>query len=85
VQGGWLIPGDATRSNSSESAAGFLKFDAYCLRNNKMGETMNIQHSAKYPIARRALAIQDFLMVTVFGAWALVLGLSPVLVFHALT
>jgi hypothetical protein len=84
VQAGRLIPGDATRSNSSEGAAGLLKFDAYCLR-NKMGETMNIQHSAKYPIARGALAIQDFLMLTAFGAWALVLGLSPVLVFHALT
>jgi hypothetical protein len=82
--GRWLIPGDATRSNSSEGATGLLKFDAYC-PNNKMGETMNIQHSARYPIARGALAIQDFLMVTAFGAWALVLGLSPVLVFHALT
>jgi hypothetical protein len=84
VRAGWLIPGSASRSNSSESAAGFLKFDAYC-PNNKMGKTMNIQHSVRYPIARGALAIQDFLMVTAFGAWALVLGLSPVLVFHALT
>jgi hypothetical protein len=83
--GRWLIPGGIIRSNSSESAARFLKFDAYCPHNNKMGETMNIQHSVRYPIARRALAIQDFLMVTAFGAWALVLGLSPVLVFHALT
>ena len=85
MRGGWLIPGDAICSNLSESAAGFLKFDAYCLRTNEMGETMNIQHSARYPIARGALAIQDFLMVTAFGAWALVLGLSPVLAFHALT
>jgi hypothetical protein len=85
VPGGWLTPGDAIRSNVSGSAAGLLKFDAYCLHNNKMGETMNIQHSARYPIARGALAIQDFLMVTAFGAWALLLGLSPVLVFHVLT
>jgi hypothetical protein len=85
VPGGWLIPGDAPRSNPRESAAESLKFDAYCLRTNGMGETMNIQHSVKYPIARGALAIQDFLMVTAFGAWALLLGLSPVLVFHALT
>ena len=85
MRGGWLIPGDARGSNPSEGAAGLLKFDAYCLCNNKMGETMNIQHSARYPIARGALAIQDFLMVTAFGAWAMVLGLSPVLVFHALT
>jgi hypothetical protein len=37
VQGGWLIPGDAGRSNLSESAAGFLKFDAYCLRTTGWG------------------------------------------------
>jgi hypothetical protein len=48
---------------------------------------MNIQitRPAMYPVSRRALAIQDFLMVSAFGIWALVLGLSPVLVFHALT
>ena len=46
---------------------------------------MNIQHSSKYPIARAALAAQDFLMVSAFAVWALVLGLSPVLAFHALT
>ena len=51
------------------------------------GKTMNnqITHSGMYPVGRRALAIQDFLMVSAFGVWALVLGLSPVLVFHALT
>jgi hypothetical protein len=51
------------------------------------GNTMNIQitPSAMYPVSRRALAIQDFLMVSAFGVWALLLGLSPVLVFHALT
>lgn len=82
-----LIPGDAGRSHVSEIAGGLLKFDAYCLRNKKMGETMNIQitHSAKYPISRRALAIHDILMVSAFGVWALLLGLSPVLVFHGLT
>jgi hypothetical protein len=52
-----------------------------------MGQTMTTQitHSAKYPIGRRALATYDILMVAAFGAWALLLGLSPVLVFHALT
>jgi hypothetical protein len=39
----------------------------------------------RYPVNRRAMAIHDFLMVSAFGAWALALGLSPVLVFHALT
>jgi len=83
--GGWLIPGDASRSNPSKTAVGSLKFDAYCLHNDKMGETMKIQHSARYPIARGALAAQDILMVSAFAVWALLLGLSPVLVFHALT
>jgi hypothetical protein len=46
---------------------------------------MNIQHSAKYPVSRRDLARHDILMVSAFGVWALLLGLSPVLVFHALT
>ncbi|HEV7878570.1 hypothetical protein [Bradyrhizobium sp.] len=48
---------------------------------------MNIQitHSAKYPVSRRALAIHDIRMVSAFAVWALFLGLSPVLVFHALT
>jgi hypothetical protein len=70
-----------------KSQSGFKKFDAYCLGIKGMGETMNIQvtHPAMYPVSRRALAIQDFLMVSAFGIWALVLGLSPVLVFHALT
>jgi hypothetical protein len=84
-RGGWLIPDDPGRSNARDIAAGLLKFEAYCLCSKKMGETMNIQHSAKYPIARGALAAQDFLMVSAFGVWALLLGLSPVLVFHALT
>jgi hypothetical protein len=28
--------------------------------------------------------MQDFLLVSSFGLWALLLGLSPVLAFHAL-
>ena len=46
---------------------------------------MNTQPSARYPKGRRARRIQDVLMVSAFGLWALLLGLSPVLVFHALT
>jgi hypothetical protein len=49
------------------------------------GKTMNTRNSARYPKSRTELAIQDILMVAAFGAWALLLGLSPVLVFHALT
>ncbi|MEA2822515.1 MAG: hypothetical protein QOJ86_4519 [Bradyrhizobium sp.] len=69
------------------SPSGFKNLMLICLGIKGMGETMNIQirHPAMYPVSRRALAIQDFLMVSAFGIWALVLGLSPVLVFHALT
>jgi hypothetical protein len=44
-----------------------------------------LKHSAKYPVSRFGMAMQDMLMVSAFGAWALLLGASPVLVFHALT
>jgi len=40
--------------------------------------------SAKYPICERAQRMQDFLLVSSFGLWAMLLGLSPVLAFHAL-
>ena len=37
-----------------------------------------------YPTCPRALRMQDCLLVSSFGLWAAVLGLSPVLAFHAL-
>ncbi len=82
------MPGDARHSNASESATRFLKNLMLIVSVTKgMGKTMTnqITHSGMYPVGRRALAIQDFLMVSAFGVWAVVLGLSPVLVFHALT
>jgi len=44
-----------------------------------------IKHSAKYPVSRLASVMQDIRMVSAFAVWALLLGASPVLVFHALT
>ena len=38
----------------------------------------------RYPTCPRALRMQDFLLVSSFGLWAAVLGLSPVLAFHML-
>jgi hypothetical protein len=70
--------------NAAEIAARLLKFEPYCLRRAK-GKTMNIRNSARYPKSRAELAVHDILIVSAFGAWALLLGLSPVLVFHALT
>jgi hypothetical protein len=52
---------------------------------SEKGGTMNTRNSARYRKSRGPLPIQDILMVSAFGAWALLLGLSPVLVFHALT
>ena len=38
----------------------------------------------RYPVCERALRRQDLLLVSSFGLWAAVLGLSPVLAFHLL-
>ena len=47
-----------------------------------------MSHQAKpnplYPTCPRALRMQDLLLVSSFGLWAAVLGLSPVLAFHML-
>jgi hypothetical protein len=50
------------------------------------GETMSDQaiRNARYPICRRTQGIQDFLLVSSFGVWAALLGLSPLLAFHLL-
>jgi hypothetical protein len=40
--------------------------------------------NTRYPISERAQRMQDFLLVSSFALWAAVLGLSPVLAFHAL-
>jgi len=40
--------------------------------------------SPKYPINRWALRAQDALMVSAFGIWSVVLGLSPILIFRVL-
>lgn len=44
----------------------------------------NIPCSPKYPIDRWALRAQDMLMVSAFGIWSVVLGVSPILLFHVL-
>ncbi len=39
---------------------------------------------SKYLYSERAERIQDVLLVSSFGLWAVLLGLSPVLAFHLL-
>lgn len=46
--------------------------------------TQSIQNT-RYPAGGRAQRRQDFLLVSSFGLWAAILGLSPVLAFHLLT
>jgi hypothetical protein len=45
--------------------------------------TRAIQDSS-YQASGRTERMQDFLMVSSFGLWAALLGLSPVLAFHLL-
>jgi hypothetical protein len=51
------------------------------------GETMTTQtiQDAKYPASARSQRMQDFLLVSSFGLWAVLLGLSPVVAFRMLT
>jgi hypothetical protein len=36
----------------------------------------------RYPICERVQRMQDFLLVSSFGLWAVLLGLAPVLAFR---
>ncbi|MES2198045.1 MAG: hypothetical protein V4517_26790 [Pseudomonadota bacterium] len=40
--------------------------------------------NARYPTSARAQRMQDILLVSSFGLWAAILGLSPVLAFRLL-
>ena len=53
---------------------------------NNMGKTMTTQtiRNSRYPVCERAQNRQDFLLVSSFGLWALLLGFSPVLAFRLL-
>ncbi|MGB8605737.1 hypothetical protein [Bradyrhizobium sp.] len=46
--------------------------------------TTQITQNAKYPISERSEWMQDFLLVSSFGLWATLLGLTPVLAFRLL-
>jgi hypothetical protein len=40
--------------------------------------------NARYPVCKRARRMQDVWLVSSFGLWAAILGLSPVLAFRLL-
>ena len=80
--------GDAGASNPSIVAAPTLKFAAYLSppTTNRRGETMTTEsiRDAHNLASARAEAVQDLLLVSSFGLWAMLLGLAPVLAFHLL-
>jgi hypothetical protein len=51
-----------------------------------MGETMSTQtiQKAGYPIFDRAQRMQDFVLLSSFGLWTMLLGVAPVLAFRML-
>jgi hypothetical protein len=83
----WLTPGSGRHTNPSDAAAASLKFEAYCFSQStkETGETMIIRTiRGRYLYSERAERIHDVLLVSSFGLWAVLLGLSPVLAFHML-
>jgi hypothetical protein len=53
--------------------------------NKNRGETMSITiRTGMHPTGGWRLRVQDLFIVSVFGIWSAVLGLSPVLAFYAL-
>ncbi len=45
--------------------------------------TQSIQN-ARYPVSERSQGVQDLLLVSSFGLWTALLGLTPVQVFRLL-
>jgi hypothetical protein len=73
-------------SHPNDTAALFLKFKAHQHPTTKKEETMTTRaiQKARYPVSRRAQRMQDVFLVSSFGLWAVLLGLSPVLAFRLL-
>jgi hypothetical protein len=74
-------------SHPNDTAALFLKFKAHQHPTTKKEETMMTTQAiqkARYPVSRRAQRMQDVFLVSSFGLWAVLLGLSPVLAFRLL-
>jgi hypothetical protein len=65
-------------------AAAALEFEAHeSLQQNGTGETMRTQTSQNRQSAR-AERMQDFLMLSSFGFWTMLLGFAPVFAIHSL-
>ena len=46
--------------------------------------TAHTIQNTRYPVCERAQRMQDVLLVSSFGLWAVLLGLAPVLAFRLL-
>ena len=74
-------------SHPNDTAALSLKFKVHQHPTTKKEETMMTTQAiqkARYPVSRRAQRMQDVFLVSSFGLWAVLLGLSPVLAFRLL-
>jgi hypothetical protein len=72
-------------SHPNDMAAQSLKFKAHQHPTTKEEETMTTHiQKARYPVPGHAQRMQDVFLVSSFGLWAVLLGLSPVLAFRLL-
>ncbi len=78
--------GENGRSNPRDREAPVLELEAYLNPHNNKGDAMTTPSiiNARYPTSARAQRMQDILLVSSFGLWAAILGLSPVLAFRLL-
>jgi len=72
-------------SHPNDTAALSLKFEVHQHPATKEEETMTTHiQKARYPVSGHAQRMQDVFLVSSFGLWAVLLGLSPVLAFRLL-
>jgi hypothetical protein len=74
-------------SHPNDMVAVPLKFKAYRKYTKRdWGKAMTTQavQDTRYPISKYARRMQDVFLVSSFGLWAVLLGLSPVLAFRLL-
>jgi hypothetical protein len=78
--------GETRLSNPNHAPVRIFRGLAYWFPNKGRGEPMTTQiiQNKRYLNSQWSERMQDFLLVSSFGVWAAVLGLSPVLAFRLL-
>jgi hypothetical protein len=81
-----LTAGIIRAQKQAKSQPPFLESVSYRTDWTTKGETLSVQKAGQpdYSKALRAITIQDIRLTSVFGFWAVVLGILPALAFHAL-